>query len=127
MKKIIATITTSYEIKHPDREYEIEELGYNPEYAKAYALQALKYECFSDFTDPYSCKPGYAAECFKAEGVEMADKEDENDIAEALGWEYVVILNYKGKKYAFSPDYIEWLEGEKITSDEIKKSGKFPV
>lgn len=130
MKNIIATITTSYEIKHPDQDPQIKELGYNPEYAKTYALKELKYECFSDFTNPWSCKPGHAAECFKAEGVEMNKEEDEDDIAEALGWEYAVILKYKGKKYAFPPDYNEWLEGEKITSDEIlkelKNSGEFP-
>lgn len=127
MKNITATITTSYEIKHPDRDYNIKELGYNPEYAKAYALIELKYECFHDFTSPYSCEAGHAAECFKAEGVELEKEEDEDDIAEALGWEYAVILKYKGKKYAFPPDYAEWLEGEIITSDEIKKAGKFPV
>lgn len=127
MKKIIATIVTAYNIKEHDAEPRIEEIGYNPEYAMIHALRALKYECFSDFTSPYSCQAGHAAECFKAEGVEMAEGEDENDIAEALDWEYAVILQYKGKRYAFPPDYQEWLEGEKITSDEIKKAGKFPV
>lgn len=83
MKNITATITTSYAIKNPDQAPQIEELGYNPETAKSYALQALKYECFTDFTSPYACEAGHAAACFKAEGV-------------------------------------------KITSDEIKKAGKFP-
>lgn len=126
MKKTIATIVTAYNIKEHDSEPRIEEIGYNPEYAKANALKALKYECFNDFTNPYSCEAGHAAECFKAEGVEMAKEEDEDNIAEALGWEYAIILKYKGKKYAFPPDYLEWLEGEIITSDEIKKAGNFP-
>lgn len=126
MKNITATITTSYEIQHPDRDYQIEELGYNPVYAKTYALKELKYECFSDFTSPYACEAGHAAECFKAEGVELEKEENENDITEKLGWEYAVILKYKGKKYAFAPDFDEWREGVKITSDEIKKAGKFP-
>lgn len=126
MKNIIATITTSYGIKNPDQAPQIEELGYNPETAKSYALQALKYECFTDFTSPYACEAGHAAECFKAEGVELEKGEDENDIADNLGWEYAIILKYKGKKYAFAPDFDEWREGVKITSDEIKKAGKFP-
>lgn len=126
MKNITATITTSYDIKNPDQAPQIEELGYNPEMAKSYALQALKYECFSDFTNPWACEAGHAAECFKAEGVELEKGEDENDIAEKLGWEYAVILKYKEKKYAFAPDFDEWREGVKITSDEIKKAGKFP-
>ena len=127
MKNITATITTSYDIKNPDQAPQIEELGYNPETAKSYALQALKYECFSDFTSPWACEAGHAAECFKAEGVELEKGEDENDIAEKLGWEYAVILKYKEKKkYAFAPDFDEWREGVKITSDEIKKAGKFP-
>ena len=41
MKNITATITTSYDIKNPDQAPQIEELGYNPETAKSYALQAL--------------------------------------------------------------------------------------
>ena len=126
MKNIIATITTSYDIKNPDQAPQIEELGYNPETAKSYALQALKYECFADFTSPYACEACHAAECFKAEGVELEKGEDENDIADNLGWEYAIILKYKGKKYAFAPDFDEWREGVKITSDEIKKAGKFP-
>lgn len=65
--------------------------------AKSYALQALKYECFTDFTSPYACEAGHAAECFKAEGVELEKEENENDITEKLGWEYAVILKYKGK------------------------------
>lgn len=105
---------------------QILELGYNPDYAKAHALQALKYECFYDFTSPYACEAGHAAECFKAEGIELTDEEDDDKITEALGWEYAVILKYKGKKYAFPPDYNEWREGVKITSDEIKKAGEFP-
>lgn len=52
MKNITATITASYDIKNPDQAPQIEELGYNPETAKSYALQALKYECFTDFTSP---------------------------------------------------------------------------
>lgn len=111
MKNITATITTSYDIKNPDQAPQIEELGYNPEMAKSYALQALKYECFTDFTSPYACEAGHAAECFKAEGVELEKEENENDIAEKLGWEYAVILKYKGKKYAFAPDFDEWREG----------------
>lgn len=126
MKKITATIVTAYDIKEHDSEPRIEELGYNPEYAKVYALKALKYECFYDFTSPYACEVGHAAECFKAEGVEIEKEEDEEDIAEALNWEYAVILKYRDKKYAFPSDYSEWLEGEKITSDEIKKAGMFP-
>ena len=126
MKNITATITTSYNIKNPGQAPQIEELGYNPETAKNYALQALKYECFSDFTSPYTCEAGHAAECFKAEGVELEKEEDENDAAEKLGWEYAVTLKYDGKKYAFAPDFDEWREGVKITSDEIKKAGKFP-
>lgn len=126
MKNITATITTSYDIKNPDQAPQIEELGYNPEMAKSYALQALKYECFTDFTSPCACEAGHAAECFKAEGVELEREEDENDIAEKLGWEYAVTLKYNGKKYAFAPDFDEWREGVKITSDEIKKAGKFP-
>lgn len=126
MKNITATITTSYGIKNPDQAPQIEELGYNPKTAKSYALQALKYECFTDFTSPYACEAGHAAACFKAEGVELEKGEDENDIAEKLGWEYTVILKYKGKKYAFAPDFDEWREGVWITSDEIKKAGKFP-
>lgn len=126
MKNITATITTSYSIKNPDQKPQIEELGYNPETAKNYALQALKYECFTDFTNPYACEAGHTAECFKAEGVELEKEEDEDDITETLGWEYPVIFNYKGKKLVFSTDYSEWKEGVKITSDEIKKAGKFP-
>lgn len=127
MKNITATITTSYDIKNPDQTPQIEGLGYNPETAKSYALQALKYECFTDFTSPYACEAGHAAECFKAEGVELEKGGgDENDIAEKLGWEYAVTLKYKGKEYAFAPDFDEWREGVKITSDEIKKAGKFP-
>lgn len=126
MKNITATITTSYDIKNPDQAPQIEKLGYNPKTAKSYALQALKYECFTDFTSPYACEAGHAAECFKAEGIELEKGEDENDIAEKLGWEYAVILKYKEKKYAFAPDFDEWREGVKITSDEIKKAGKFP-
>lgn len=126
MKNIVATITTSYDIKNPDQAPQIEKLGYDPETAKSYALQALKYECFTDFTSPYACETGHAAECFKAEGVELEKEENENDIAEKLGWEYAVILKYKEKKYAFAPDFDEWREGVKITSDEIKKAGKFP-
>lgn len=126
MKKITATITTSYDIKNPDQAPQIETLGYNPETAKSYAVQALKYECFSDFTSPYACEAGHAAECFKAEGVELEREEDENDIAEKVGWEYAVTLKYNGKKYAFAPDFDEWREGVKIASDEIKKAGKFP-
>lgn len=87
---------------------QIEELGYNPEMAKSYALQALKYECF------------------KAEGVELEKEENENDAAEKLDWEYAVIIKYNGKRYAFAPDFDEWREGARITSDEIKKVGKFP-
>lgn len=97
MKNITATITTSYDIKNPDQAPQIEELGYNPEMAKSYALQALKYECFTDFTSPYACEAGHAAECFKAEGVELEKKENENDAAEKLGWEYAVTLKYNGK------------------------------
>lgn len=89
---MIYSTTTSYDTKNPDQEPQIEELGYNPETAKSYALQALKYECFTDFTSPCACETGHAAECF----------------------------------YAFSPDFDEWSEGVKITSDEIKKAGKFP-
>lgn len=89
-------------------------------------MQALKYECFTDFTSPYACDAGHAAECFKAEGVELEKEEDENDIAEKLGWEYAVTLKYNGKIYAFAPDFDEWRDGVKITSDEIKKAGKFP-
>ena len=126
MKNITATITASYDIKNPDQAPQIEELGYNPETAKSYALRALKYECFSDFTSPYACEAGHAAECFKAEGVELEKEEDENDIAEKLGWEYAITLKYNGKIYAFAPDFDEWREGVKITSDEIKKAGKFP-
>lgn len=97
MKNITATITASYDIKNPDQAPQIEKLGYNPETAKSYALQALKYECFTDFTSPYACEAGHAAACFKAEGVELEKEENENDIAEKLGWEYAVILKYKGK------------------------------
>lgn len=35
MKNIVATITTSYDIKNPDQAPQIEKLGYNPETAKA--------------------------------------------------------------------------------------------
>lgn len=126
MKNITATITTAYDIKNPDQEPQIEELGYNPETAKSYALQALKYECFSDFTSPYACEAGHAAECFKAEGIELEKEENANDIADNLGWEYAVALKYKEKKYAFAPDFDEWREGVKITSDEIKNTGKWP-
>lgn len=126
MKNIIATITTSYDTKNPDQEPQIKELGYNNETAKSYALQALKYECFTDFTSPCACETGHAAECFKAEGVELEKEENANDIADNLGWEYAVTLKYKGKTYAFAPDFDEWREGARITSDEIKKAGKWP-
>lgn len=126
MKKITATITTSYEIKNPDQAPQIEELGYNPETAKNYALQALKYECFTDFTNPYTCETGHVAECFKAEGVELEKEEDENEAAKKLNWEYAVILKYKGKRYAFPPIFNEWCEGVMITSDSIKNTGKWP-
>lgn len=105
MKKITAAITTSYDIKNPDQAPQIEELDYNPETAKIYALQALKYECFTDFTSPYACEAGHAAECFKAEGVELEKEENENDIAEKLGWEYAVTLKYKGKKIRVRPGF----------------------
>lgn len=126
MKNITATITTAYDIKNPDQEPQIEELGYNPETAKSYALQALKYECFTDFTNPYACETGHVAECFKAEGVELEKAENENDIAEKLGWEYAVTIKYKGKIYAFPPIFNEWCEGVMITSDSIKRTGKWP-
>lgn len=126
MKNITATITTSYDVKNPDQTPKIEELGYNPENAKAYALQALKYECFTDFTNPYACEAGHVAECYKAEGVELEKEEDENDIVENLDWEYAVTLKYKGKRYAFPPVFNEWCEGVMIKSDEIKRAGKWP-
>ena len=126
MKKITATIVTAYEIKQHDTEPRIEELGYNPEKAITYALEALKYECFTDFTNPYACEAGHAAECFKAEGIEIEKDESEIDIAEKFGWEYAVTLKYKGKQYAFPSDYEEWTEGKTITSEEIKKTGKWP-
>lgn len=126
MKKITATITTSYEIKNPDQVPQIEELGYNPETAKNYALQALKYECFTDFTNPYACETGHVAECFKAEGVELEKEEDENEAAKKLNWEYAVTIKYKGKTYAFPPLFNEWCEGVMITSDSIKRTGEWP-
>jgi len=39
-------------------------------------------------------------------------------------FEFFAII--QGKKYAFAPAFDEWREGVKITSDEIKKAGKFP-
>lgn len=126
MKKVAATITTAYELKNPDQAPRIEEIGYNPEKAKIYALQALKYECFTDFTSPYACATGHTAECFKAEGVELEKEENEDDIVQKLGWEYAITLRYNRKTYAFAPDFDEWREGVRITSDEIKKAGKFP-
>ena len=125
MEKVTVTFTNLYDFnakgeRTGDECAEIAALGYDESDAKFRALEALKYACCEDFSTQKSCRPGYSALYFSAEGVAMGEYEDADDIADELGWDETCVFTFEGKRYAFPSNYSEWYKGGVIMSDYLR-------
>lgn len=100
---------------------EIVDIGYDEENAQEKALDALRYACCKDFTNPVYCSKGTVVEYFKTEGVKLENGYDEEEIAELLKCDYIVVLEYEGNEYALRNDFINYTEGGKFVSDEVRQ------
>lgn len=100
---------------------EIVDIGYNEENAQEKALDALRYACCKDFTNPVYCSKGTVVEYFKTEGMKLENGYDEEEIAEFLKCDYIVVLEYEGNEYALRNDFINYTEGGKFVSDEVRQ------
>lgn len=118
------TIVQTYEFKgnnFGDIFEKIVDIGYDEENAQDKALDALRYACCKDFTNPVYCSKGTVAEYFKTEGVKLENGYDEEELAEFLKCDYIVILEYKGNEYALRDDFISYTDGGKFISDEVRQ------
>lgn len=100
---------------------EIVAIGYDEENAQQKALDALRYACCSDFGRPSACGKGTVSEYFKTCGVKLDDEYDEDEIAEFLECDYIVILEFKGNKYALRDNFNEYTDGGRFISDEVRQ------
>ena len=118
------TIVQTYEFKgnnFGDTFEKIVDIGYDEKNAQDKALDALRYACCKDFTNPVYCSKGTVAEYFKTEGVKLENGYDEEELAEFLKCDYIVILEYKGNEYALRDDFINYTDGGKFISDEVRQ------
>ena len=125
MEKVTVTFLTTYKINEKgeavgDEFPEIAAIGYDGSEAFEKALEALKYACCEDFSTPKSCRPGYSAMYFSADGVRLAAPESADDIADKLGWDYACVFTFEGVRYAFPSDYSDWYKGGVIMSDYLR-------
>ena len=125
MEKVTVTFLSTYKINEKgeavgDEFPEIAAIGYDGSEAFEKALEALKYACCEDFSAPKSCRPGYSALYFSAEGVAMGEDEDADDIADKLGWDDTCVFTFEGVRYAFPSNYSEWYKGGVIMSDHLR-------
>ena len=125
MEKVTVTFMSTYKINEKgegmgDEFPEIAAIGYDGSEAFEKALEALKYACCEDFSTPKSCRPGYAAMYFSADGVRLAAPESADGAAEALGWDYACVFTFEGVRYAFPLDYSDWYKGGVIMSDDLR-------
>ena len=125
MEKVTVTFLSTYKINEKgeavgDEFPEIAAIGYDGSEAFEKALEALKYACCEDFSTPKSCRPGYSALYFSAEGVVMGEDADADDIADKLGWDDTCVFTFEGVRYAFPSNYSEWYKGGVIMSDYLR-------
>lgn len=125
MEKVTVTFVNTYKINEKgeavgDEFPEIAAIGYDGSEAFEKALEALKYACCEDFSTPKSCRPGYSALYFSADGVRLAAPESADDIADKLGWDETCVFTFEGVRYAFPSDYSDWYKGGVIMSDHLR-------
>lgn len=123
MKTLLTIVTVT--VKSGDEFPKITALGYDMADAKREAVEALKESCASGFTSPATLSSGYSVSYYAAEGIEVPNWKDEDDIADENGWDYSYILEFEGKRYAFSPRAHEYRVGGEILSDDLRKFKTF--
>lgn len=123
MKTLITltVIETTREDGNGDCFPEIAAIGYDRTTAIGSALSAIRYACCRDFTDPATCAPGTLASYYRADAVELLPGEDEDDIAEELGWDYGIRFNFNGKTFLLPSGYAESCECGDIASSDVRR------
>lgn len=53
--------------------------------------------------------------------MELAPDEDEDDIVEAMGWDFAVCLKFNGRTFSLPQNFIEYTEGGDISSTDVSK------
>lgn len=122
MKKLVdlTIVQTTQEGPH-DVFPEIVAIGYDRENAVECALSEMRYACCRDFGNPHSCAPGHIATFFLAQGVELLDGEDEDDVAEEMGWDSPTWMMFNNKKYLLPDNYNEYSEGGELYSSDVRR------
>lgn len=122
MKKVIdLTIVQTTREGSYDIFPEIVAIGYDRQNAIECALSEMRYACCKDFGDPRSCAPGHIATFFLAQGVELLDGEDEDDVAEEMGWDEAITMQFRSRKYLLPDDYGEYIEGGELRSSDVRR------
>lgn len=122
MKKLIdLTIVQTTQEGPYDIFPEIVAIGYDREAAIELALSEMRYACCKDFGDPRSCAPGHIATFFLAHGVELLAGEDEDDVAEEMGWDEAVTMVFKSRKYLLPDTYDDYIEGGELSSSDVRR------
>lgn len=122
MKKLIdLTIVQTTQEGPYDIFPEIVAVGYDRANAIECALSEMRYACCKDFGNPHSCAPGHIATFFLAQGVELLADEDEDDVAEEMGWDEAVTMVFKGRKYLLPDTYDDYIEGGELNSSDVRR------
>lgn len=121
MKRVTLTIVNTCSIdRDSDNFEEIVALGYDEDIARIKAAGAL-FHAYCTGDKPCHLQSGKMVEYYMAEGIQVEENFDEDELADAMGWDYTITMEFENKQYALPDNFHEYYIGGHIISDDARR------